>query len=52
MSAATSVVQSMPLAQKYRPDSSFGASSTETFPLASFIATSRKSLQVAIGREI
>ena len=48
----SSVVQSIPFAQKYKPASSFGASSRETFPLASFIATSMKSLQVLIGREI
>ena len=45
----SSVVQSIPFAQKYRPASSFGASSTDMFPLASFIPTSMKSSHVAIG---
>ncbi len=48
----SSVVQSIPFAQKYKPDSSFGASSTDMLPLASFMATSRKSLHVLMGREI
>src|SRR6266550_7882760 len=51
-SAVFSVVQSIPFAQKYRPESSFGASSTDMLPLASFMATFRKSLHVLIGVEI
>ena len=51
-SAGSSVVQSIPFAQKYTPMTSFWASSSETFPLASFMATSRKSLHVLMGLEI
>ncbi len=46
------VVQSIPFAQKYTPITSFCASSKDMFPLASFIATSMKSLQVLMGLEI